>query len=86
MTVDISEEKITETHVESGDATGHNSEVVVDSIELSSDTNQLKVSGEVTDNDATEVNNSYHNTFTIIYIEGTEHMMDKYGNLYLQLE
>lgn len=86
MTIDISDGQITETHVENGDAAGHNSEIVVDTIELLSDTNQLKVSGEVTDNDATEVNNSYHNTFTIIYIEGTEHMMDKYGNLYLQLD
>lgn len=86
MTIDISNEQITETHIENGDAAGHSSEVVLDTMELASDTNQLKVSGEVTDNDATEVNNTYHNTFTIIYIEGTEHMMDKYGNLYLQLD
>lgn len=86
MTIDIGDEQINETHVESGEVAGHNSEVVVDTMELVNDTNQLKVSGEVTDNDATEVNNSYHNTFTIIYIEGTGHMMDKYGNLYLQLD
>ena len=85
ITINIGDEQITETHVESGDVAGHNSEVVLDTMELVNDTNQLKVSGEVTDNDATEVNNAYHNMFTIIYIEGTEHLMDKYGNLYLQL-
>ena len=86
MTSNISDEQIIETHVESGDVAGHNSEVVVDTMELANDTNQLTVSGEVTFNDATEVNNSYHNTFTIIYIEDTKHMMDKYGHLYLQLD
>lgn len=86
MTIDIDDDQISETHVESGEVAGHNSEIVVDTMELDNNTHQLKVSGEVTDNDATDVNNTYHNTFTILYIEGTEHMTDKHGNFYLQMD
>lgn len=64
---------------------GHNSEIKVDAMELDETTQQLKVTGEVTDNDALNVINMYNNTFTILNIEGTPHMMDKYGNFYLQL-
>ncbi len=86
MTINIDEEEITEIHVESGEVAGHNSEIVVDTMDLDNNTRQLKVTGEVIENDATDVNNTYDNTFMILHIEGTKHMIDKYGNFYLELD
>jgi len=77
--------EIKETNTENAGVMGHNTTIDLETAELDENTNQMKVTGEVIENDALDVNNKYDNTFTILYIEGTKHMIDKYGDFYLQL-
>ena len=83
-TLNIDEDEITEEY--SGDPIkGHNITVDIDDLSLDDTTNQLNARGNITENDATTVNNMYVNTFTLVDIEGTWHLLDKYGNYYLKL-